>query len=67
MKKPSPIIVKLILKAALKDAKHLDSFSNMEIYFLCRLGIGELSTYGFSIEDSVKLLSLIREELYSRS
>lgn len=66
MKKPSPIIVKLILKAALKDAKHLDSFSNMEISFLCRLGIGELSTYGFSIEDSVKLLSLIRKELYSR-
>lgn len=66
MKKPSPIIVKLILKAALKDAKHLDSFSNIEISFLYRLGIGELSTYGFSIEDSVKLLSLIREELYSR-
>jgi hypothetical protein len=66
MKKPSPRIVKLIFKAALKDAKHLDGFSNMEISFLCRLGIGELSTYGFSIEESVKLLLLIREELYSR-
>jgi hypothetical protein len=67
VKKPSPKIVKLIFKAALKDAKHLESLSNIEISFLSRLGIGELSTYGFSLEDSVKLLVLIWKELFSRN
>lgn len=66
MKKPSPRLVRLILKASLKNAGQLSNFSDVEISFLCRLGIGELASYGFSTEESVKLLYLIREELYLR-
>jgi hypothetical protein len=66
MKKPSPKITKLILKAALKESKYLENFSNSEIVFLYKLGIGELATYGFSTEEAVNLLCLIRKELYSR-
>jgi len=67
MKKPSPRVTKLILKASLKESEYLKNFSNSEIGFLYKLGIGELTTYGFSIEEAISLLCLIRKELYSRA
>jgi hypothetical protein len=67
MKKPSPRITKLILKASLKGSEHLKNFSNSEIVFLYKLGIGEIAGYGFSIEEAVSLLCLIRKELHSRA
>lgn len=66
MKKPSPKFMKLIMKASLKDPGYLKNLSNSEIVFLYKLGIGELTTYGFSTKEAIDLLCLIKKEIYSR-
>lgn len=67
MKKPSPRITSLILKAALKEKEYLKNLSNSEIVFLYKLGIGELMTYRLTMKEAIDLLWLIKKELHSRA
>ena len=58
--------MKLILIASLKDKEYLKNFSNFEINYLHGLGIYQIQKFGFTVQNSIKILSLIKEELYSR-
>jgi hypothetical protein len=66
MKKPSPRITSLILKASLKEKEYLKNLSNSEIIFLYKLGIRELMTYRLTMKEATDLLWLIKKELHSR-
>jgi hypothetical protein len=55
MKKPSPKTVKLILTASLKNEDFLKNLIYDELYYLHTLNIYQIKSFGFSIEESIKL------------
>ena len=55
MKKPSPKTVKLILKASLKNEDFLKNLIYDELYYLNSLNIYQIKSFGFSVEESIKL------------